>query len=49
MIVPYPPGIPVVNPGEIIDEDVIEYVEDVLKAGGEVHGLIGGKFAVVAE
>jgi arginine decarboxylase len=32
-ITPYPPGIPVIVPGERINEAVIEYLESGLKAG----------------
>ena len=38
-IIPYPPGIPIVCPGEVIDEDVIEYVKTRREAGEKVIGL----------
>ena len=38
-IIPYPPGIPIVCPGEVIDEDVIEYVKARREAGEKVIGL----------
>ncbi len=39
IIAPYPPGIPVVCPGEVISEEVIARIKDVLQAGGRVDGL----------
>ncbi|HOJ09190.1 MAG TPA: aminotransferase class I/II-fold pyridoxal phosphate-dependent enzyme [Clostridiales bacterium] len=38
-IVPYPPGIPVVCPGEIISGDIVEYIYGVIEAGGSVNGI----------
>jgi arginine decarboxylase len=41
-IVPYPPGIPVLVPGQIIDDAIITYFCRLLKAqkGVDIHGLI---------
>ena len=38
-IIPYPPGIPIVCPGEVIDEDVLEYIRERREAGEKVIGL----------
>jgi arginine decarboxylase len=38
LICPYPPGIPVIIPGEIITAQSIHYLQDILKSGGEVVG-----------
>lgn len=38
-IVPYPPGIPIVLPGEIINEEVIKIIESYLKADATVLGV----------
>jgi arginine decarboxylase len=38
-VAPYPPGIPVVCPGEIIVEDIVHYVYNIIKEGGTVYGL----------
>lgn len=35
----YPPGVPVIRPGEILSGEIIEYIENSLKAGMEFHGL----------
>jgi len=46
-IIPYPPGIPIVCPGEVIDRDVIEYVIKMRSLGGKVIGISeNGKIAV---
>lgn len=39
MVVPYPPGIPVVLPGEPLSEEVIVFLRKVIDAGGKVRGL----------
>lgn len=39
VVTPYPPGIPVICPGEIIMADSIEYIYNIVKAGGTVNGL----------
>lgn len=46
---PYPPGIPLLWPGEVIDAASIAYLLAVLEAGGAVHGIDpAGRTAVVA-
>lgn len=39
IITPYPPGVPLVCPGEIISRDLIEYIISILEAGGTVNGV----------
>ncbi|SFS87279.1 aminotransferase class I/II-fold pyridoxal phosphate-dependent enzyme [Marininema halotolerans] len=39
MIVPYPPGIPLVLPGERISIESIQVIEAIIKEGGRVRGL----------
>ncbi|CAN0603965.1 unnamed protein product, partial [Ectocarpus sp. 12 AP-2014] len=43
-VVPYPPGIPVLVPGQKISEDVLEFLLDLLHhdADMELHGLLRG-------
>ncbi|MFN3360522.1 MAG: aminotransferase class I/II-fold pyridoxal phosphate-dependent enzyme [Pseudanabaenaceae cyanobacterium] len=48
VICPYPPGIPVILPGEVIKQETIEYLAQVIAAGGIVQGWQGG-IAVLAE
>ncbi|MDD2495584.1 MAG: aminotransferase class I/II-fold pyridoxal phosphate-dependent enzyme [Tissierellia bacterium] len=38
-IIPYPPGIPLVCPGEIIIENTIEYIKTMLENGIAVNGI----------
>lgn len=39
MVTPYPPGIPIVCPGEVITQKVIENIKRILKDGGSVTGV----------
>lgn len=39
-IIPYPPGIPVVYPGEVISQDVWDYIEQFRKANCHFHGAL---------
>ncbi|MFN5513773.1 MAG: aminotransferase class I/II-fold pyridoxal phosphate-dependent enzyme [Cyanobacteriota bacterium] len=39
LLCPYPPGIPILVPGEIITPEAIEYLETILSAGGVINGL----------
>lgn len=49
-IVPYPPGIPVLVPAQIIDEAVLDYLAKLIVSDTnfEIHGLIkmGGEYAL---
>jgi arginine/lysine/ornithine decarboxylase len=38
LVCPYPPGIPVLMPGEIITVEAVEYLQAVIAAGGMVTG-----------
>lgn len=46
-IVPYPPGIPIVMPGEMIDENAINVIEYYLKCNVTVIGINDGEIATV--
>lgn len=39
MLVPYPPGIPLVWPGERVTEEALKYIRRVYECGGRVNGL----------
>lgn len=39
MISPYPPGLPLVCPGEIINRDIVDYIMTLVRSGGSVHGV----------
>lgn len=47
MIVPYPPGIPVLCPGERITAEIVDYLSQLVRMGGRVHGLIDGEQAML--
>jgi arginine decarboxylase len=38
MICPYPPGIPILMPGELITQTALEYLQDVQRLGGKLSG-----------
>ncbi|HBR02254.1 MAG TPA: arginine decarboxylase [Ruminiclostridium sp.] len=46
-LIPYPPGIPLVNPGERITADIIQYICLLLSQNCPVHGVDGGKIQIV--
>ena len=37
-LIPYPPGIPLVNPRELVTEEIWEYMEEYRKKGLHFHG-----------
>lgn len=39
IITPYPPGVPVICPGESITLETVEYITKVIEAGGTVNGV----------
>jgi arginine decarboxylase len=41
VIAPYPPGIPLLFPGEIITQEIIGYLIETLECGGAVNGIDG--------
>ncbi len=38
LLSPYPPGVPLVAPGELITKEVATYLQGVLRAGGRING-----------
>lgn len=38
LICPYPPGIPVLMPGEVITSEVVNYLKQIVTAGGTITG-----------
>ncbi len=46
-IVPYPPGIPLINPGERITASCIDFIEVLLNEKYPIHGVNQGKLQVV--
>ena len=47
IIVSYPPGTPLVCPGEIIDGYTVEYIKKVINAGGYILGIEDNKIPVL--
>jgi lysine decarboxylase len=48
IIAPYPPGIPLVCPGETITRDIADFLLRLTEAGGRAHGISGdGTVAVI--
>lgn len=46
-LIPYPPGIPLVCPGEMIDADMVSYIKELREKGEKVIGINGlGKILV---
>lgn len=41
LIIPYPPGIPLICPGEVITKELVEYIEFASHVGIEILGLMG--------
>lgn len=39
IVAPYPPGIPVLCPGELISQDSVDYLFNIVNAGGKVNGI----------
>jgi len=39
MAVPYPPGIPILIPGQIITKEIIHYLTQLTEKGVEIHGV----------
>ncbi|MFZ5354222.1 MAG: aminotransferase class I/II-fold pyridoxal phosphate-dependent enzyme [Bacillota bacterium] len=38
MLIPYPPGIPVIMPGELITEEVLDYIAECMDKGIKING-----------
>lgn len=47
MIAPYPPGIPVVYPGEMITQEIWEYLEQYRVQNRHIHGSKDGKLEII--
>lgn len=50
IIAPYPPGIPIICPGETIRQDTVDFLTEVISAGGRAHGIDSdGTVAVIKQ
>ena len=39
LVIPYPPGIPLVTPGEVITQELVDYIKLLVKKGMDVIGM----------
>lgn len=46
-IIPYPPGIPLICPGELIDKEHVKYIKSLLEEDIEILGIEKNKIAVL--
>ncbi len=49
MVTPYPPGIPLLVPGQIITNDIIDVLQTYREHDVEIHGLDEGKIKVITK
>lgn len=49
VVTPYPPGIPVLCPGELITSEIVEYINGILQSGGIVNGLMKNEKILATE
>jgi len=47
MVVPYPPGIPVLCPGEAVTDEVYEFLDGQRRAGRHLHCAAGDSLATL--
>ncbi|RXT08982.1 aminotransferase class I/II-fold pyridoxal phosphate-dependent enzyme [Ammoniphilus sp. CFH 90114] len=47
MIVPYPPGIPVINPGERMSKEIMNYLQELQRLGCRFHGISDSKLGEI--
>jgi len=43
IVTPYPPGIPILYPGEIIEKHKIQFIAAIIESGGRVNGISDNK------
>lgn len=46
-IIPYPPGIPILVPGEIMSNEILQYLSNLVRNDMEVYGIIEGEVQVL--
>lgn len=45
MVCPYPPGIPIVAPGEMLTQEIVEYLQQVVAGRAMVEGAVDESLA----
>lgn len=46
-IIPYPPGVPILAPGEVLTNDIIDYINEMIDADIEILGIKEGKISII--
>ncbi|ABR46324.1 Orn/Lys/Arg decarboxylase, major region [Alkaliphilus metalliredigens QYMF] len=46
-VIPYPPGIPIVIPGEVIDKEMIQYIDLMVQEGMEIVGMKDASYKTI--
>jgi arginine/lysine/ornithine decarboxylase len=46
-IIPYPPGVPILVPGEVMSDRMIAHLSNLLSNDMEVYGIIEGEVEVI--
>ncbi len=46
-IIPYPPGVPLINPGEVVSKEALDYIQFCLKNNIQVLGLDRDKILII--
>lgn len=49
VITPYPPGVPVLYPGEVMEERHIQYITAIIEIGGMINGISHNKYVKVVK
>lgn len=46
-IIPYPPGVPILAPGEVLSSDIMDYIKEVIEADIEILGIKENKISII--
>ena len=46
MLTPYPPGVPLLSPGELLTEEIINYLRELIDEGANVTGFSSGSTSI---
>lgn len=49
LLTPYPPGIPAVGMGEVIEAEMVEKLQELMASGGKVQGVAKGNVTVICQ
>jgi len=49
MVVPYPPGIPILVPGQLITKEIVDFLMHLYEKGVEMHGMKDGIISVATK